>query len=129
MTLRDRLAAMAEAADPNGSITVTTRWLRDMLALEGDGNTSAQDVNMDLDVEQVGKLFKRAPSTVRSWLAEGLFPHAYRLRQREWRIPRGDVAALQHGQQKPAQAPPAQPQPAEPADLGAWRKHLPRRSA
>lgn len=65
----------------------------------------------------------RAESTIRTWLAEGRFPAAYRLHGREWRIPRDDVAAMQREESQRRHRAAAQPR--EPnIDTGAWRKHL-----
>lgn len=126
------LRALAEAADPNGSVTVTVGWLRAQLGEDGpaiERTVPEAPAEVDLTVAQVAALFGRGASTVRTWIAAGEFPNAYRLHGREWRITRADVAALQQRQRtaracvpKPASVTTAEP------DLASWRQHLPKAS-
>jgi excisionase family DNA binding protein len=49
----------------------------------------------DLTVREVAAVLKIHPETVRVWLREGIFPHAYQLPRRAgWRIPQEDVNAV-----------------------------------
>lgn len=49
----------------------------------------------DLTVEELAEYFRVHPESVRRWLREGKFPHAYRPSRRAgWRIPREDVEAF-----------------------------------
>lgn len=49
----------------------------------------------DLTVEEVAEYFRVHPETVRRWLRDGAFSHAYRPSRRAgWRIPREDIAAF-----------------------------------
>ncbi len=63
----------------------------------------------------------RSVSAVRAWLAEGLIPDAYKLRDREWRVPPAGLRGFLNGQAdterefKPALG-------NKSSDLGLWRK-------
>jgi len=49
----------------------------------------------DLTVREAAALIKVHPETIRVWLREGIFPHAYQLPRRTgWRIPMADLEAL-----------------------------------
>lgn len=136
MALRDSITALVAAAPPDA--TVPVRWLGELLAADAESSSAAQHddsgVAIDLTVEQVAALFgrrsdgkmRRAPSTIRTWLARGELEGAYRNHGREWRIPLAAVAALQRSQSKrhagASGKATATPTPA--ADLSAWRTHL-----
>ena len=140
MTLRERLSALVEAADPNGNVTFSVQWLRDQLAAETRSESpvrlQSHAASVDPNVEQVAEMFGRGCSTIRSWLAAGEFPNAYKLQGREWRIPRSDIEALQARErdaqrraiQGAQQKTGLEPADANAADLSAWRKHV-RKSA
>lgn len=119
--LAEKVAALVEAADPEGSVTVRVSWLAELLSKDAATVKEEGDVNspteVDLTVVQVAKLFKRGASTVRTWLSEHEFPNAYRFRGREWRIPKSDVTALQDRHRK-ARVTEAQPTAA--ATTNAW---------
>src|SRR5262245_1669848 len=99
MTLPERLRAMADALPPSGSVTLTRSALLELIA-EADTSprTSKPNDAVDLKVAQVAEMFGRGASTVRTWLGEGRFPHAYQLRGREWRVPRADIEAMQRAE-------------------------------
>jgi hypothetical protein len=46
-------------------------------------------------VEDLAARYGRAPSTVRGWCEAGRFPGAYKLHDREWRIPTAAVEAFE----------------------------------
>jgi hypothetical protein len=122
MTLRDAVAALVAAAPPDATIPV--RWLAEQLDAEALPAPAIVDTSVDLDVQQLAALFGRSASTIRTWIERGVFADCYRLRGREWRVPRASVAAMQRAaaQQKPT-AKPSTPLKATP--IGAWRDHLP----
>jgi helix-turn-helix protein len=91
--LIDQLRAMAEAVPPGGAVLLPRDWLVE--ALEGAGNPAAQPLAVDLTVADLVALFGKRPSTVRSWLEAGLFPNAFKLRGKTWRVPRSAVEAFQ----------------------------------
>jgi len=72
---------------------------------------------VDLSIHDLCGLFGRRPSTIRQWLERGDLPGAYRLRGREWRIPRAGVEAFQHSQR--ASSSPTRSM--APTDLSSWR--------
>lgn len=111
MTLDELRRWLASA--PPGSL-VPVEAVRPLLESDGaDGAGSA----WDLSVQEVAELLGRAPSTIRGWIGEGLFPGAYRLRGREWRIPRRDLTRLRENDSPVRDA--------GSADLGSWREVLP----
>jgi excisionase family DNA binding protein len=125
--LAARLRALADALPPHGSVTFTRADLVEMVGECGAGKPEPEQL-ADLTVPALAAELGRSGSTIRGWLGEGLFPHAYRLQGREWRIPRSDVKAFLTQQQKP----PAidEPEPvSESDDLGSWRTLVPTRRA
>lgn len=82
---RQHLAALL-AATTADQVTVPRGWLSELL--------EAPAAHADLTVDQVAKELIRGDSTVRGWCKAGLFPNAYRLRDREWRIPEADLLAF-----------------------------------
>ena len=131
MNLLERLRLMADAADPAGSITLSVFWLREQLEAEGAEKPAAPQppIKADLTVPELATVFKRGKSTIRTWLASGAFPNAYLFMGREWRVPAGDVDALQRQQReanrRAAKGVQTESRPAgeETLDLGAWRQH------
>ncbi len=115
MDLRSRLRAIVAPLPPGAAVTLPVEVVRTWLEVEGVGDTP-----VDLTVQEVGDLLGRAPSTVRTWCGAGRLPGAYRLRGREWRIPRGALRALRQaggGQGEPGDD--------EVPDLGRWRRVIP----
>jgi excisionase family DNA binding protein len=85
----------------------------------------AAAVVADLTVEELAAELRRGPSTVRGWLGAGEFPGAYRMNGREWRIPRGDVAAYLDRQRPVPVVESASPvRSKKSVDLGSWRQHV-----
>jgi hypothetical protein len=127
MTLRERLRALVDASDPDGLITMRTSWLRDQL--EADGMTTepvpATDLTVDLTVGDAARLLGRGESNIRTWIGTGALQGCYKFHNREWRIPRHSIAALQEREARAhaQRSTPVAFEPAE-AELSAWRKHL-----
>jgi hypothetical protein len=90
---------------------------------------------IDLTVEQAAEKFRNgkfrcSQSTVRTWCAQGLLPGAYRRRGREWRIPAAAIVEMQRRESERATAERrASATNQTPADLGAWRRHMPRKAS
>jgi excisionase family DNA binding protein len=119
MTLLELLRAMVGPLPPGASLTLPADWLR--AKLEGNGEDEA---SADLTIEEVALQTKRAPSTVRGWLNQGLISGAYKLRGRDWRIP---PKALRDFLEAEKEAPRGRrgSSPNRPVDLTAWRKVAP----
>ena len=83
-------------------VSVPRSWL------ENDVAQPAQ-VQGDLTCPEIAARLGRKASTIRSWCAEGRFPGAYRLHNREWRVPPAGLKAFQEAARGGA------------ADLSAWR--------
>jgi excisionase family DNA binding protein len=103
-------------ADLPDEAMVPVGWVRGQLEVE---QQPAEERLADYTVAEVAEELERAPSTVRGWLNRDELPGAYRLKGREWRIPRDALAtfleAARTGEQPTQQG--------APVDLGAWRKH------
>ena len=109
---------------PPGSL-VPAGWVVDELAQTGDGEVPHPEGELaDFRVGEVATELNRSPATVRSWCREERIPGAYRLRGREWRIPRDGLRAFLEGEAKrPAKREEAPlDRPGRTVDLGAWRK-------
>lgn len=100
-----------------GDALMPVRWIRELVA----GLDVEEGAGIGLTVREVADATERAPSTVRTWCAEGRLPGAKRLRGREWRIPRSALRALLEDET------PERPSSAERLDvpkggLAAWRR-------
>ena len=117
--LRNWLASLADA-----EATIPARVVLARLPAGAQAVEQAETI-ADLTVDQAGQLMGRSPSTLRGWCREGLLPGSYRLRGRQWRIPRAAIAAFQRSEAEGAVAT-AAPKPelpsGRPVDLGAWRQ-------
>lgn len=80
-------------AMPDGAL-VPVEWVKELVA---DLDTRGA-AGLGLTVREVAEAADRAPSTVRTWCADGRLPGARRLRGREWRIPRTALQALLEGE-------------------------------
>jgi hypothetical protein len=117
---RNWLETLAEA-----DAVVPARKILERLAALVGAPEPAVTAATPLTVEQLAERLGRSPSTVRGWLGQGLFPNAFKLRDREWRIPVGDIAAFLAGASKPVQdQQEEQGKGFGSDDLGSWRKHM-----
>jgi helix-turn-helix protein len=91
------LRALAEALPAGSAVPVPREFLLDLLAELGTSEPAVAP--MDPTVEAVAARYGRAPSTVRGWCEAGRFPGAYKLHDREWRIPVAAIEAFD-GQQR-----------------------------
>ena len=64
---------------------VSVGWIREHLQA---GPVEDDRALADLTAEEGGHAVGRAASTIRNWCSAGVFPGAYKLNDREWRIPR-----------------------------------------
>ena len=81
---------------PAGTVLPVSREL--VLALAADLpmlRPAAVVPAVDQNVGQLALRFGRKDSTVREWCEAGLFPGAYKLRGREWRVPFAGVLAFE----------------------------------
>ena len=86
------LRSLAEALPTGVAVPVPREWLLELLA--GQGSTAPATPPADLTVREVAVRYGRHDSTVRQWLERGLFPGAYKLRNRDWRVPPAAIAAF-----------------------------------
>ena len=113
MSIHARLLEVIRGMPSDGSVTFTVAWISHLL----EEHTESDD-GPDLRVDDVARSLDRAGSTVRSWLGQGRLPGAYRLRDREWRIPR---TALRNFLDSEANGSASSPIDGD-SDLGAWRR-------
>lgn len=117
-----QLRRLHTALPEGGSVTLSKADLGRLLEAKAERVVEG-DCEVDLTVAQVAEKLDRAESTVRGWCAREVIPEAYKLRGREWRIPR---AALRRFQQREAKNEPndgTKPRRREDVSLSAWRKH------
>lgn len=100
MTLADRLRRIVDGLPPGSAVSLPVDTLREWLDEEpGESHKPGQDEPLvDLTVQEVARLLDRSPSTVRWWCNEGTLSGAYKLRGREWRVPRQALRDLRDEQ-------------------------------
>jgi hypothetical protein len=89
MDHRDAILALIQGKATTDPVTLPVAWLQSLLT------DDATTVAVDLSGTEVARLLGRSPVTIAGWCRAGLCPGAYRLRGREWRIPRSGLEALQ----------------------------------
>jgi hypothetical protein len=87
------LRTLAEALPTGAAVPVPREWLLELLA--GQESAASANTTMDPTVDELAARYGRGPSTVRGWCEAGRFPGAYKLRDREWRIPPAAVASFE----------------------------------
>lgn len=115
MTIRERLQLLVDALPSDEAAVVLTR--ASIMALLGGSEDRVE--KGDMTVDEVARETRRAPSTVRGWLADGML-RGYKLNGRDWRIPQSSLETFLAEQRQPRRAAPATPA----SDIAAWRSHL-----
>ena len=120
MTLHDRLRQIVDAMPDSGTVTLPVSELRAWL--EEDIDTADSDRNhlADFTCKQLAAELGRTSACIRGWCSAGKLAGAYRLRDREWRIPRASLERFLDAERTRAPKPRRTSQ-AKPVDLGAWR--------
>lgn len=88
----DDLRELAERLPPGAGIVLPREVILELVGAPREAPTPELDV--DLTVAGVAEKLGRRPSTVRAWCERGELPGAYKLRGREWRIPRSALEAF-----------------------------------
>lgn len=101
MTLAERLRRVVDGLPSGSAVSLPVDVLREWLDEEpGKTEQPGQDEPLvDLTVQDVADLLDRSASTVRWWCQDGTLSGAYKLRSREWRIPRQALRDLRNGQE------------------------------
>jgi len=87
MSLVDQVQAIIDALpSDDASVTLSRLDLKRMVG--ADCEAPIRLMPKDLSVREVAEEIGRAPSTVRDWLAAGKLVGAYKLNDRDWRVPR-----------------------------------------
>ena len=118
--LLEALRVLAEALPPGSVVPVPREALLELVTAASAGHgTEAVVPPVDLTVTDVALRYSRHASTVRAWLERGLFPGAYRLHHREWRVPRTALAAFETHARESSPSTTARKEKA--VNLAAWR--------
>ena len=115
MDLTEHIQRIVDGMPEGAAVTLPVSWLREQLELQ-DG--AGREIG-DLNCEEAAKTLARSPSTVRDWCRAGDIPNAYRLKGREWRIPRSGLREFLEGQ---GNSRPKTSHCSRKVDLSAWRR-------
>lgn len=119
--LLEALRVLAEALPPGSVVPVPREALLELVAASAQAPaTEAVVPPVDLTVTDVALRYGRHTSTVRAWLERGLFPGAYRLHHREWRVPRTALAAFETHARESSPSP-TNARKEKAVNLAAWR--------
>jgi len=92
---------MVEPIPDGGSVILPVEIVRAWLAEEG-----AADGSGDMTLEQLQSYFpNRSVSGLRKWCAAGRFPHAYKMGEKTWMIPRCCVEEFRNNWSKAPEVP------------------------
>jgi hypothetical protein len=91
--LRQHFHAVAKALPAGAAVPVPRELLLELLA--GPTAASPASASADPTVAEIAARYGRAPSTIRGWCEAGRFPGAYKLHDKEWRIPPAALAAFE----------------------------------
>ncbi|MCA9312005.1 MAG: helix-turn-helix domain-containing protein [Phycisphaerales bacterium] len=97
--VRELLRALIRGLPPGAIVTVRAEWITELLA---DLPVPEPGTVVDLTASEVGRLLGRDEKTVAGWCRAGVIEGAYKLRGREWRVPRASLRAFQEGHRGPA---------------------------
>ena len=88
------------AAMPPGALVPRDWLLEQLTGLSGPQGlpAPAPPTLVDLTIRDLAQAFGKRPSTVRAWVERGDFPGAYKLHDKEWRVPTSAVEAFQDRQ-------------------------------
>lgn len=95
LSRREILRELVDGVPPGFTVSVRADWIKELVA---DLPEPEPGVEIDLTAEEVGRLLGRDPKTIASWCRMGTLEGAYRLNDREWRIPRPALTAYQRKQ-------------------------------
>ena len=115
MGLTDYIRRIVAEMPDEAAVTFPVVWLRQQLEVEGPDGVEIDD----LTCERAAEALDRSASTVRDWCRAGNILGAYRLKGREWRIPKSALREFLDSQEHP---PPKTTRPHAEADLSAWRR-------
>jgi helix-turn-helix protein len=92
------LRSLAEALPAGAAVPVPREWLLELL--DAQGTPAVVGTSADPTVEEIATRYGRALSTIRGWCEAGRFPGAYKLHDREWRIPAAALEAFDAQQRR-----------------------------
>lgn len=119
--LEEALSRILEGLPPGSAVSLPVDWLRAQLRAVEEPLLQVDPV-ADLTVKELADELGRSVSTVRTWLSAGLIPRAYKLRDREWRVPRAGVREFLDHQACGTRPRAVSSERGRQVDLGSWRK-------
>lgn len=111
--LRAWLETLAEARAVVPAEEILRRW-------PGEGSAPSTEPTGDLTLADVAGETRRAISTCRTWCNSGRLKGAYRLNNRDWRVPRAALRAFLDSQAGSGASP--EPQDSSDVEWDDWRK-------
>lgn len=91
--VRTVLRALIDGLPPGAIIPVRAEWIAELVA---DVPVTQAAMEVDLTATEVARLMGRDEKTVAGWCRAGVIEGAYKLRGREWRVPRAALRAFQN---------------------------------
>jgi hypothetical protein len=88
MVDREALQRLAQALPAGTALPVPREWVLELLSGAETPKATTTPLELDLTPEEAGAALHRSPVTIRAYCNAGLFRGAYRMRGRQWRIPR-----------------------------------------
>jgi hypothetical protein len=73
-------------------------------ALLADDSPTPEQFHTDFSADEVGEMYNRTAACIRFWCHAGKLPGAYKLNDREWRIPQDAPNKFQERQRKAEKA-------------------------
>ena len=97
---RAALHAALHALPSGSAISLPVASLLELLEPAQPRDLAKNGPEVDLTPDEVGAALRRSPVTVRGYCSPGLFEGAYRMRGRQWRIPRQALETFQAAERK-----------------------------
>jgi excisionase family DNA binding protein len=129
VTFLQRIQSLVEVLPDDSSVSFSVATLKAWTKEEGSPPRPADELTPDLTVEDFAELMGKAASTVRMWLNQGMVPEAYKLRGKQWRIPRHALAAFQDRERTRESGNTVPLRRTPRVDLGGWRDEKGARAA
>ena len=118
MSLWSELDAIVRGMPPGSAVSLPVDFLKSLLE---DAARKGGGPDRLLTLDELAQVTGRAVSTVRTWCNSGKITGAFRLHDREWRVPESAWERYLEGLKK-GNATPESIHRGGPVDLGSWRR-------